>query len=132
MFIDKNSLQVKVGSGSYINLGDYITEARYGYNKIWGDDSGRNLKGSMSGSLVGIFVKVIVNFRRLTRSELQTIAPILDASRQTLKYYDPTKAATVEMETYTGDYEVTNNHIIDTKRKNESFEVSFIAVNRRT
>lgn len=29
-----------------IELGKYIVEASYGYNKLWSSDSGRNLKGS--------------------------------------------------------------------------------------
>lgn len=132
MFIDKNSLQVKYGNNAYVNLGDYITEARYSYNKVWGDDSGRNLSGSMSGTLIGIFPKIIVNFKRLTATQLKTITPILDSSRQTLKYYDPTKQAYVEMTTYTGDYEIINKHIIDSNGKNDNFEVSFIAVNKRS
>ena len=131
MFIDINSIQVKKSGGSYINLGNYITEAKYSYNKVWADDTGRSLSGSMSGSLIGIFVKIIVSFRKLTKSELQIITPILDSARQTLKYFDPTKNAYVEMTTYTGDYEVTNKNIIDNGKKNDSFEVSFIAVNKR-
>lgn len=43
MFIDKDSIQIKVGSGNYIKMGQYITEAKYGYNKLWSSDSGRNL-----------------------------------------------------------------------------------------
>ena len=38
MFIDKNSLKV-----NDLLLGQYITEAEYGYNKLWSSDSGRNL-----------------------------------------------------------------------------------------
>lgn len=38
MFIEKNSLIV-----NNINLGNYIVEARYSYNKLWSSDSGRNL-----------------------------------------------------------------------------------------
>lgn len=38
MFIDKNSLIV-----NGINLGSYIVQATYGYNKLWSSDSGRNL-----------------------------------------------------------------------------------------
>lgn len=132
MFIDVNSLQVKKSGGSYINLGNYITEARYSYNKVWGDDSGRNLAGKMSGTLIGIFPKIIVRFRKLTKTELQTITPILDSATQTLKYYDPTKQATVEMSTYTGDYELINKGIVDSNRKSDSFEVSFIAVSKRS
>ena len=133
MFIDKNSLKVKKPSDvNYINLGDYIVSAKYGYNKVWADDSGRNLSGTMSGTLIGIFPKIIVTFRRLTATELKTITPILDSARQTLQYYDPTKQATQTITTYTGDYEVTNTKIISGDAKNDSFDVSFIAVSKRS
>ena len=133
MFISIDSLKIKRPSDSnYINLGDYITEARYGYNKIWADDSGRNLSGTMSGTLIGIFPKIIVNFRRLTKSELETLTPILDAPRQTLQYYDPTKQQVVTMTTYTGDYEISNTKIIGGSKKNDNFDISFIAINKRS
>ena len=133
MFINTDSLKVKLPNDTnYINLGDYITEARYSYNKVWADDSGRNLSGTMSGTLIGIFPKIVVSFRRLTKTELETLAPILDSPRQTLQYYDPTKQQVVTMTTYTGDYEVINKKIIDLNRKNDNFEISFIAVSKRS
>ena len=133
MFISIDSLKIKRPSDSnYINLGNYITEARYGYNKVWADDSGRNLSGSMTGTLIGVFPKIIVSFKRLTKSELETLTPILDAPRQTLQYYDPTKQQVVTMTTYTGDYEVINKHIINNNGKNDNFEISFIAINKRS
>ena len=135
MFINTTSLKVKKstdGDSAYVNLGDYITEARYSYNKVWADDSGRNLSGSMSGTLIGIFPKIVVSFKRLTATELKAITPILDAPRQTLQYFDPTKNQVVTMTTYTGDYEITNKHIIDGNGKNDNFEVSFIAINKRS
>ncbi len=132
MFIDKNSIQIKVGNGNYINVGSYITEAKYGYNKLWSSDSGRNLAGVQSGTLVGIFPKIILQFGRLTKSQIETIVPILDSARQTIKYYDPRKRQNVEMQTYTGDYEITNKSIINSIHRNEPFSVSFIAVRKRT
>ena len=133
MFINTDSLKVKLPNDTnYINLGDYITEARYSYNKVWADDSGRNLSGTMSGTLIGIFPKIVVSFRRLTKTQLETLAPILDSPRQTLQYYDPTKQQVVTMTTYTGDYEVINKKIIDLNRKNDNFEISFIAVSKRS
>lgn len=131
MFIDKNSIQIKVGSGSYVNMGQYLTEAKYQYNKLWSSDSGRNLAGKQSGTLVGIFPKLILQFRKLTKAELEVIIPILDASRQTVKYYDPNKKTTKEITTYTGDYEIVNKLIIGNSRKNEGFSCSFIATDRR-
>lgn len=126
MYIDKNSLIV-----NNINLGQYILEAKYSYNKLWNSDSGRNLAGTQSGTLIGIFPKIIVQFRKLTKIELETIIPILDSARQTVKYYDPNKKAMTTMTTYTGDYEIDNKGIIG-HIKNESFQISFISVKRRS
>ena len=125
MFIDKNSLIV-----NNINLGNYIVEARYSYNKLWSSDSGRNLAGTQSGTLVGIFPKIVVQFRKLTKSELELLAPILDSTRQTVQYYDPNKKAMTTMTTYTGDYEVVNKGIVG-HVKNEGFQISFISTKRR-
>lgn len=126
MFIDKNSITI-----NGVNMGQYIVEAKYGYNKLWGSDTGRNLSGDNTGTLIGIFVKIILQFRKLTKSELEIITPILDSSNQMVTYYDPTKKAYVTMQTYTGDYEISNKSIINGNRKNEGFSCSFIAVSRR-
>lgn len=127
MFIDKNSLFV-----DGINLGNYILDVKYEYHKIWGSDSGRNLAGEQSGTLLGIFPKIVVNFRKLTPAELEIIVPILDKARQNLTYYDPNKKTTITIETYTGDYDYINKYILNTDRKNESFSCSFIAVRKRS
>ena len=125
MFINTDSLKV-----NGINLGQYIVEAKYSFNKLWSSDSGRNLAGTQSGTLIGIFPKITVQFRKLTQAELETLAPILDSARQTVKYYDPNKKAMTTMTTYTGDYEIDNKGIIG-HVKNEGFQVSFISVKRR-
>lgn len=133
MFIDRDSIQVKTSSmANYLSLGQYLVEAKYGYNKLWASDSGRNLAGVQSGTLIGIFPKLILQFRHLTKTELELIAPILDASRQSIKYYDANKKATVTMDTYTGDYEVINKDIISSDMPNEGFSCSFIAVRKRS
>ena len=125
MFINKDSLIV-----NGINLGKYIVQATYSYNKLWSNDSGRNLAGVQSGTLIGIFPKIVVQFRKLTQTELETLTPILDSARQTVKYYDPNKKAMTTMTTYTGDYEVINKGIIG-HIKNEGFQISFISTKRR-
>ena len=125
MFIEKNSLIV-----NNINLGKYIVQATYSYNKLWSNDSGRNLAGTQSGTLVGMFPKIVVQFRKLTKSELELLTPILDSARQTVQYYDPNKKAMTTMTTYTGDYEVVNKGIVG-HVKNEGFQISFISTKRR-
>ena len=132
MFIDKNSIQVKVsGMANYLSLGQYLVEAKYSYNKLWSSDSGRNLAGTQSGTLIGIFPKLTLQFKPLTQSELEIIVPILDSARQSIIYYDPYKKTNVTIETYTGDYEYTNKNIISGSTKNEGFNCSFIAISKR-
>lgn len=127
MFIDRNSLIV-----DGINLGNYIVEAKFGYNKLWGSDSGRNLAGTMSGTLQGNFPKIIVTFRKLSRQELELLAPILDKANQQLTYYDPVLRKLNTITTYTGDWEVVNrNTFTNVAKANESFDISFIAVKAR-
>ena len=126
MFLDKDSIVI-----NGVSMGQYITEAKYGYNKLWSSDSGRNLAGTQSGTLIGIFPKIILQFRKLTKSELEVIVPILDSARQSVSYYDPNKKAQTTITTYTGDYEISNKGMMNNGRKNESFSCSFIAVSRR-
>lgn len=126
MFIDKNSIII-----NGVNMGQYLVEAKFGYNKLWANDSGRNLAGTMSGTLLGIFPKLTLQFGRLTKTQLETIVPILDASNQTVTYYDPNKKTNVTMTTYTGDYEITNKHIINGNSTNEGFSCSFISMSKR-
>ena len=126
MFIDKNSIII-----NGVSMGQYITEAKYGYNKLWSNDSGRNLAGTQTGTLIGIFPKIVLEFGKLTKEQLEIVVPILDSPRQTVVYYDPNKKTNVTMTTYTGDYEIANKTRIFDDRKNESFSCSFISVSKR-
>ena len=87
--------------------------------------------GEQSGTLVGIFPKIVVQFKRLTQSELETLAPVLDSPSQTVQYYDPYKKQMISISTYTGDWTVDNKGIIS-KKRNESFSISFIARSKRS
>ena len=82
----------------------------------------------MTGTLVGIFPKIILTFRKLTKSEMNYIAPILDSETQIVRYYDPSTDSYKTLSTYTGDWSYENKRIVD---KNESFECSFISRERR-
>lgn len=126
MFIDKDSIEI-----NGISIGDCLVEAKYGYNKLWGEDSGRNLNGDMIASLIGIYPKLTLQFRKLTRNEIQTLAPIFDSARQEVTYYDPNKRRYVTLTTYSGDWEITNKSIISGGRKNEGFTISFISCYKR-
>lgn len=125
LFLNKDSIII-----NGVSMGQYIVEAKYSYNKLWSSDSGRNLAGTQTGTLVGIFPKIVLQFRKLTQSELELIVPILDAQYQTVTYYDPNKKVNNTITTYTGDYEITNKYFVG-ETKNEGFSCSFIAVNKR-
>lgn len=122
MFIDKDSVII-----NGVSMGQYIVEAKFSYPKLWASDSGRNLAGKMTGTLIGIFPKIILQFRPLTREELNIIAPILDSANQTVTYYDPKENEDITMTTYTGDWELTNNNL----NQNQGFSCSFISVEKR-
>lgn len=127
MFINKNSIVI-----NGINMGQYLIQVEYQYNKLWAPDSGRNLNGDQSGTLLGTFPKLVMQFRKLTKDELELLVPIFDSARQTVQYYDPYKKDTYTMETYTGDYSVVNRGLVGGTRKNDGFNLSFIAVSRRS
>lgn len=122
MYIDANSLIV-----NGLNLGSFILEAKYGYHKLWSEDSGRNLAGTQSGTLTGIFPKITVQFKKLSQTELEQISQILDSTTQNVTYYDPNKKSNVTMSTYTGDWELVNRGI----QQNEGFSVAFISRKKR-
>lgn len=126
MFLDKNSIII-----DGINFGPYLTEVEYQYNKLWASDTGRNLAGEMSGTLVGIFPKFVLQFRQLSKTEFETVAQVLDKSSQIFTYYDPYKKQTNTIQTYTGDYKITNKNMLNNVDKNEGFSCSFIAISKR-
>lgn len=105
MFIDKNSIKV-----NNVSLGEYLVSVEYQYGKLWGDDTGRNLSGQFSGTLLRIAPKFVCNFRSLSTSELQLLAPILNSRYQSFEYNDP-ELGVKTLTTYTGDWSVAYNDI---------------------
>lgn len=127
MYTDKNALII-----NNLNMGQYLTEVEFGFNKMWGSDSGRNLLAEMSGTFLGVVVKLRLTFKPLTQSELETIAPILDSAWQTTSYYDPVLRRQNPIQTYTGDWSTLNKNIFtNVARANESFSISVIATKPR-
>lgn len=129
MLIDENSLYV-----NGVNLLPYMADDyKFGANKIWGSDAGRNtIDGSYSGTFVGIFPKIQVQFHSLTQQEIETLVPILDSAFQEVTYYDPYVKGMRTMQTYTGDYELSQRCLFsDLARAGKPFGISFISTRRR-
>lgn len=122
MYVDKNSIIV-----DGVNWGQYLVEASFGYNKLWGSDTGRNLAGEQTGTLIGIFPKLELQFRKMNQNEVHTIAQALDKATQSTTYHDDYKGTNVTMSTYAGDWKATCKDL----GKVEGFPVSLIARKRR-
>ena len=126
MFIDANSITI-----NGVSMGQYLLSVDYGYYKLWGKDTGRNLAGDWSGSLVGIFPKLTLQFRKLTKAEVETLAPILDNVNLTVVYYDANKKANTTMSCYSTDWVLKNKSIVDANKKADGFSWSVIARSKR-
>lgn len=131
-FVPTTDTTFQSGTTYYIAMGDYILEAKFGYHKLWAKDSGRNLAGTQSGTLLGIFPKITMQFRKLDKDEIELLAPVFDSSYQTTVYYDPNKKANTTMTTYSNDWELTNKSFIDESQKNEGFSWAVISTRKRS
>lgn len=117
-----------------VNITPYLVDIKFGYNKIWGTDTGRNtLSGKYTGTLVGIFPKFECTFRKLTQTELELLVPILDSATQQLTYYDPKKKQKITIQTYSGDYSFNQKNMYSKLAKaGNQFSISFIATTKRS
>lgn len=122
MYVNKNSIIIEG-----INMGQYLTQAEFGYNKLWSSDSGRNLAGEQTGTLIGIFPKLVLQFRGLNADEVHLLAPIFDKARQSTQYHDDNKNQIITMTTYTGDWKAVSKRI----NRCEPFSISFISTKKR-
>ena len=123
MFIDKDSIVI-----NGISIGKYLVQAEYQHNKLWGKNSGRNLAGKQKGTLIGIFPKLVLQFRKLSKEELVLLAPVLDSAEQSTKYFDVFKNQYITISTYTGDWK----YLCKNKSKADGFSCSFIAREKRS
>ena len=126
MFTGSNSLVI-----NNVDMSPYILSVDYGYYKLWGKDTGRNLAGVWSGSIIGIFPKITMQFRKLTKAEVELLAPILDSGSLSVTYYDANKKTSTTMSCYSTDWVLKNKSIVDANRKADGFSWSVISRSKR-
>ena len=115
-----------------VNIMPYLTNCTISYNKLWGSDTGRTLSGNYSGTLIGIFPKFECTFRKLSKTEIETLAPILDSATQQVTYYDPRKQQKITISTYSGDYSISQKNLFGkVTNAGEGMKISFIAIGKR-
>lgn len=73
-------------------------------NKLWSSDSGRNMSGSMKGSLVGNFPKLLLNIGPLTEEEMRELELILDEASIEVEYYNNKYGCICTADFYAGEY----------------------------
>lgn len=115
MYIDTNSVLI-----DGVSLANYLTNAKFGYHKLWGEDTGRALNGDWTGSFNGIYPKITLTFKPLTNSEIRVVAPILNKPTQSVTYDDPEKGR-ITINTYNNDWEVTYENVSMGKGVTSSF-----------
>lgn len=103
---------------------DCIISYKLGRNKLWSSDTGRNMAGSMKGSLVGNFPKIMLEIEPLDADEMSEIEKILDSATIEVEYYNNKYQCTCTADYYANDYEEDLLRMEDMKYK--SFPVNLI------
>lgn len=127
MFSDKDSVEISLDGITYISLGQYLVNVKFGKHKEWSSDTGRTMSHKMKGTLGAIFDKITLYFGRLNDTQLGIIAPYLDAEKQYVRFTH-TDGNTKTMETYSGDWEIVFKKL----KVGEAFNCSLIARNPRS
>lgn len=124
MLINKTNKDSVIING--INMALYIKDVKFGFHKMWGKGSGRNLAQSVVGSF-NIFPKITLTFRKLNQEEMEVVSPIINSQVQDVSYYDTEFKKVVKMSTYTNDLEYVQEKI----GKVDNFNVAFVSRKRR-
>lgn len=107
MLIDKKSLII-----DNVIMAPYIISLHWGYHKIWSSKSGRNMAGKNSGTLVGIFPKITMKFRKLNDEETGLILSLFNKAENKVSCYNPDLKKVVEnMSFYSNDQEYDQKYL---------------------
>lgn len=107
MLIDKNSLII-----DGVKMAPYLLEVHWGYHKIWSSKSGRNMAGTNSGTLVGIFPKITMKIRKLNVEEAGVILPLFNKAENKVTCYNPDlKKVVSNMSFYSNDQEFDQKYM---------------------
>lgn len=89
-----------------VKMAPYLIDAKFGYHKIWGKDTGRSLSGDNSGTLKGIYPKITMTFRKLNNEEVGIILSLFNKAENKVTFYNPDlKKKVTNMSCYSNDQE---------------------------
>lgn len=107
MLINKDSLII-----DNIQMAQYLTKVKFGYHKIWSSDSGRNMAGTNSGTLVGIFPKITMTFRKLNEEEIALMLSLFNKAENLVTFYNPDlRKKIINMSCYSNDQEYEQEYL---------------------
>lgn len=123
MLVDKNSLII-----DGIKMASYLTKVKFGYHKIWSSDTGRNMAGTNSGTLVGLFPKITMTFRKLNEEEVGEILHLFNKAENKVTFYNPDLRKTIfNMSCYSNDQEYEQEYL----EKIEGYSCAVISNRKR-
>ena len=111
---------IKLNGKSFKSIISY----KLGRNKLWSSDTGRNMAGSMKGSLVGNFPKIMLEIEPLDAEEMSELEIILDSASIEVEYYNNKYKCTCAADFYANDYE--EDLLLRKEMKYKSFPVNLI------
>lgn len=123
MLINKDSLII-----DGVKIAQYLTEAKFGYHKIMGKDTGRALSGDNSGTLKGIYPKITMTFRKLNDEETGIILSLFNKAENKVTFYNPDlKKKVIDMSCYSNDQEYDQQYL----GKTEGYSSAVISNKKR-
>lgn len=123
MLINKDSLII-----DGVKMAQYLTEAKFGYHKIWGKDTGRALSGDNSGTLKGIYPKITMTFHELNEEEVGILLSLFNKAENKVTFYNPDLKKIIEnMSCYSNDQEMSQKYL----GKVEGYSSAVIANKKR-
>lgn len=94
------------------------------YNKLWADDSGRDMAGNNKGTLIGIFPKIQVQVGTFNEDEMKTFLQNVNKAELTISWYDPEiKGIRSGVSYYINDFTVSPNNTKTMKYNGFSFNL---------
>ena len=100
------------------------------YEKQWAEDTGRNMAGTMEGTLIGIFPKIQIEIGSCNDSELVEIITLLNRPCVKITYYD-SELQKFETANYCSD-NITVSLKNQRKLNYNSYTVNLTPIRRRT
>lgn len=92
---------IKLNGKSFKSIISY----KLGRNKLWSSDTGRNMAGSMKGTLIGNFPKIMLEIEPLDAEEMAELEILLDFASIEVEYYNNKYKCTCTADFYANDYE---------------------------